>query len=317
MTRNSWIPYAAGLVLFWGVWGATSGLPTSRYGYPDEMVYVIWAFTMLVPAAVVLRRTTWDRRGVATGYGLVVGLTGAGGQLLLFKALTLGPAYLVFPLVALSPAITVLLALVLLRERLNRLSAAGVVMALLAVVLFSISSGDGAGGSVAAWLPLAALVTVAWGVQAFVMRLAAVRGVNDGTTFGWMTISGLLLVPAALVMAGGLPSGFGWEAPTLAGGTQLLNAVGALFLVMALSRGKASVVAPVTNALAPVLTIVLSLLLFRTLPSVPATVGIVLALVGSTLMVRSDERRGEALAASHVPPARRRTATGADPAGRG
>ncbi|ROP26614.1 DMT family transporter [Pseudokineococcus lusitanus] len=317
MTRNSWIPYAAGLVLFWGVWGATSGLPTARYGYPDEMVYVIWAFTMLVPAAVVLRRTTWDRRGVATGYGLVVGLTGAGGQLLLFKALTLGPAYLVFPLVALSPAITVLLALVLLRERLNRLSAAGVVMALVAVVLFSVSSGDGQGGSVAAWLPLAALVTVAWGVQAFVMRLAAVQGVNDGTTFGWMTISGLLLVPLALVMAGGLPSGVGWEAPTLAGGTQLLNAVGALFLVMALSRGKASVVAPVTNALAPVLTIVLSLLLFRTLPSVPATVGIVLALVGSTLMVRSDERRGEALAASHVPEARRRTATGADPAGRG
>jgi uncharacterized membrane protein len=34
---------------------------------------------------------------------------------------------------------------------------------------------------------------------------------------------------------------------------------GLLFLVMALSRGKASIVAPTTNALAPVLTVLISL----------------------------------------------------------
>ncbi|HEV7975464.1 hypothetical protein [Amycolatopsis sp.] len=38
----------------------------------------------------------------AAGYGLIVGL--AGGQLVLFKALTLGPAYLIFPLISVSPA---------------------------------------------------------------------------------------------------------------------------------------------------------------------------------------------------------------------
>jgi hypothetical protein len=31
-TSRSWITYAALLVLFWGVWGAFSGLPTSKYG---------------------------------------------------------------------------------------------------------------------------------------------------------------------------------------------------------------------------------------------------------------------------------------------
>jgi uncharacterized membrane protein len=110
-----------------------------------------------------------------------------------------------------------------------------------------------------------------------------------------MTISGLLLVPVAIVMMGGLPDSAPWQAPTLAAVTQLLNAVGALFLVMALSRGKASIVAPTTNALAPVLTIVLSLLVYQTTPSVFAGIGIVLALLGSTLVVYSDEKRGEAL----------------------
>ncbi len=49
---------------------------------------------------------------------LLVGLSGAGGQLLLFKALTIGPAYLIFPIVSLSPAVTVLMAFGFLHERL-------------------------------------------------------------------------------------------------------------------------------------------------------------------------------------------------------
>ena len=294
--RAAWIPYAGLLVLFWGVWGAFSSLPTSRYGYPDPMVYVIWSITMLIPAYFSLRGQKIDRRPIAAVYGLLIGLTGAGGQLVLFKALTIGPAYIIFPIVALSPAITVLMAFAALRERLTALSWIGVALALVAIVLFSVSSGDSqeAGGT---YLWLAILGCVAWGVQAYFMRKAAVVGVNDATTFGWMTVSGLLLIPVAIIMMGGLPLSFPWQAPALTAITQLLNAVGALFLVMAMSRGKATIVAPITNALAPVLTIVLSLIIFRTLPTGFQVAGIVLALVGSSLMVYSTEKSGEEPAA--------------------
>jgi uncharacterized membrane protein len=101
-------------------------------------------------------------------------------------------------------------------------------------------------------------------------------------------------------MMGGLPLGFPWQAPALTAGTQLLNAVGALFLVMAMSRGKASIVAPVTNALAPVLTIVLSLALFGAAPTGFQLAGIVLALVGSTLMVYRAEKSTELVPGSAV-----------------
>lgn len=291
--RAAWIPYAGLLVLFWGVWGAFSSLPTSLYKYPDPMVYVIWSVTMLIPAYFSLRGQKIDRRPIAAVYGLLIGLTGAGGQLVLFKALTIGPAYIIFPIVALSPAITVLMAFGALRERLSALSWIGVGLALVSIVLFSISSGD-TEDATGPYLLLAILVCVAWGVQAYFMRKAAVVGVNDATTFGWMTVSGLLLIPVALIMMGGLPLSFPWQAPALTAITQLLNAVGALFLVMAMSRGKASIVAPVTNALAPVLTIVLSLIVFQTLPSGFQVGGIVLALVGSSLMVYSSEKTGEA-----------------------
>ncbi|MGZ0231225.1 DMT family transporter [Streptomyces sp. CPS1] len=290
---KSWIVYASLLVLFWGVWGAFSSEPNSRYGYPNEMIYIIWAFTMLIPAYFAMRGNTFDRRPIAAAYGLVAGLTGAGGQLLLFHALANGPAYLIFPLVSLSPVVTVVMAMALLRERIKRLALVGVVAALAAIVLLSIPSAKDDSNSHGPWLLMAILICVAWGVQAFCMRKAAVVGVNDATTFGWMTISGLLLVPVAFVMMGDFPSDAPWQAPALTAVTQVLNAVGALFLVMAFSRGKATVVAPVTNALAPVLTIVLSLAVYQTLPNVWGTLGIVLALAGSTLMVYSDEKSGE------------------------
>ncbi|RDH76864.1 DMT family transporter [Mycolicibacterium moriokaense] len=291
---RSWIFYAALLILFWGVWGAFSALPADKYGYPDEMIYSIWALTMIIPAAFILRGERWDRRPQATIYGLLIGFTGAGGQLVLFAALTMGPAYLIFPIISISPAITVLMAMLLLRERLKALAAVGLVMALAAIVLFSISGGSSEGSS-GPWLLLAILICVAWGVQAFFMRKAATIGVNEATTFGWMTITGLALIPVALIMLGGFPTDFPWQAPALTAVTQVLNAVGALFLVMALARGKASIVAPTTNALAPALTVVISLIAYQTLPTPYGAIGIVLALIGSTLMVYSDEKRGEDL----------------------
>lgn len=291
-TGASWVPFAGLLVLTWGVWGAFSGTPTSKYGYPNEMIYILWALTMLIPAFVALRGQKFDRRPAAAGYGLLVGLTGAGGQLLLFKALSNGPAYLIFPIIAISPAVTVLMAVVILRERIRGLATLGVIAALVAIVLFSTSS-DSTNVSTGPWLILALIVMVAWGVQAYFMKKAATIGVNDATTFAWMTISGLLLIPVAWFMMGDFPSDAPWQAPALTLGTQVLNAVGALFLVMALSRGKATIVAPVTNALAPVLTIVLSLVVYQTIPNVFSIAGIILAIGGSTLMVYADESENE------------------------
>ena len=290
---RSWIFYAALLILFWGVWGAFSALPATKYGYPDEMIYSIWALTMIIPAAFALRGQRFDRRPAAAVYGLLIGLTGAGGQLLLFQALTMGPAYLIFPIVSISPAVTVVMAMVLLRERISKPAAVGLVAALAAIVLFSITSASD-DISTGPWLPLAILICIAWGVQAYFMRKAATIGVNEATTFGWMAISAIILVPVALLSLGGLPLDFPWQAPALTAATQILNAVGALFLVMALSRGKATIVAPTTNALAPALTIVVSLIAYQTLPSPYGAVGIALALIGSTLMVYSDEKRGDA-----------------------
>jgi uncharacterized membrane protein len=98
--------------LTWGVWGAFPSVP-SEHGFPDTLTYVVWALTMIAPATWALRRmqtpVARDRRSIALG--LAIGLLGAGGQMLLFRAVSLGPTYLIFPIVSLSPVITILLSL--------------------------------------------------------------------------------------------------------------------------------------------------------------------------------------------------------------
>ena len=68
--------------------------------------------------------------------GALIGLTGAGGQMLLFHAVHTGPTYLIFPLIALSPVVTIALSLLWLRERTTLIGALGILIALAALPLF-------------------------------------------------------------------------------------------------------------------------------------------------------------------------------------
>src|SRR6185369_14683080 len=144
---GSWIVYALVTVVLWGVWGALAGL-SSQHGFPDTLVYCVWSLTMIPPALVVLAKDGWklDRTPRAVILGLTIGLLGAGGQMLLFKALTIGPAYFVFPIISLSPAITIAMSFALLRERTGKLGALGIVLALLSLPMFDFTLGAGATG---------------------------------------------------------------------------------------------------------------------------------------------------------------------------
>ncbi len=62
-----------------------------------------------------------DARSVLLGS--LIGLTGAGGQMLLFHAVHTGPTYLIFPIIALSPVITIALSMMFLKERVSKVGA--------------------------------------------------------------------------------------------------------------------------------------------------------------------------------------------------
>lgn len=284
MNAELWLVYAVVTTVFWGVWGALIEVPEKR-GFPATLGYAIWALTMVPCSLVALFVVGWrlehDPRSVLLG--CAAGLLGAAGQLVLFEALRRGPAYLVFPIISLSPLVSVLLSVTLLGETAGLRAWTGIALALVAIPLLSYQPpARDAGPRGRHWLLLSFLVFAAWGIQAFVLRFANAT-MQSESIFFYMMATGLALVPVALRMTD-FSRPINWGLSAASAGIQLLNAVGALSMVYAFRYGKVIIVSPMINALAPALTIVLSLLLYRVVPHRVVMAGMALAAVAFYLM---------------------------------
>ena len=284
MKLKAWLWFAIVTTLFWGVWGAFIEIP-EKAGFPATLGYSVWALTMIPCALVALAIVHWklehDARSVFLGS--TVGLLGAGGQLILFEALRLGPAYLVFPIISVYPVVTISLSLTLLHERASRRAWTGIVFALIAMVALSYQAPGNSAVRGSLWLLLAFLVFLMWGIQAYVMKFSN-QTMRAESIFFYMMATALLLIPVAALMTDfSRPINWGFKGPYLAALIQVLNSIGALCLVYALRYGKAIIVAPLT-ALAPVLTIIISLTLYRVIPHPVILGGMVFATLAIYLL---------------------------------
>lgn len=293
MKNKLWLLFILITVCTWGVWGAFSGYQI-QHGIPDTIVYIAWALSM-IPCAIVAwvvrcrKQTSSPTGGGQEGalfskrsilLGCVVGLLGAGGQLVLFKALTLGPSYIIYPFISMSPVIVISLAAIFLKERASKWQVAGIVVALAAILLLSLeSNAEGSPVSGWLWIVLAILVLLAWGIQGFFMKFAN-NEMDAESIFVWMTLTGLVLVPVAYFMDGSAAAFFAengmgkvfWSSFAI----QILNAIGALTLVYAYRYGKAVVVSPM-EGLSPMVTVLLSLIILSVIPNPLQIAGLVCA----------------------------------------
>ena len=290
MAGKLWLAYALTTMVFWGVWGAFMGLPAEN-GFPETLIYCVWALVMIPPALIALHLSGWkleyDPKSILLGS--IIGLLGAGGQLILLHAITIGPAYLIFPVISVSPAVTVALSFFLLKDRTGLLGLLGIVLALIALPLFDYAGPGQDGDYGTGWFMLALSVLLAWGVQAYFMKLSN-NSMRAESIFFYMTVTGLLLIPVALYMTDfSQPINYGWDGPGLAALIQMLNAVGALFIVFAFRYGRAIVVSPMANAGAPILTAVIALVILGATPSTTKTIGIVLAFLAAFLLALDPE----------------------------
>lgn len=273
--------------IFWGIWGALMEIPI-REGFPATLGYVVWSITMIPCAIAGLWIVRWkleyDWRSVVQG--LLIGFLGAGGQLLLFHALLEGPAYLVFPIVSLSPAVTILLSILFLREKASAMNWAGIVIALVAILLLSYQEPDNSSVRSYLWLIFAVLIFMMWGIQALFLKFANNR-MRAESIFFYMTLASVMLAPIAYLMTDmNQDINWGFRGPWLTAMIQILNAIGALMLVYAIRFGKVIIVAPLTNTMAPLITVVLSLILYAVMPHIIIIIGMLLALIAIYLLIR-------------------------------
>ena len=275
MKDKLWLLFILITVVTWGVWGAFSDLQMDKEGIPETVVYILWALTMIPCAivALIINKGKFLHDAKSALLGCTVGLLGAGGQLVLFKALAIGPAYIIFPFISMSPVVVIMLAAIFLKEKANKWQIAGIVVALAAILLLSIQTGgDDSPVSGWLWIVLAILVLFAWGIQGFFMKFAN-NSMDAESIFVWMAISGLVLIPVAWYMNSDPMTAAEYfaqdgvaKASLTCFGIQILNAIGALTLVYAYRFGKAVIVSPM-EGLSPMVTVLLSLIILSVIPT--------------------------------------------------
>ena len=170
-----------------------------------------------------------------------------------------GPVSIVAPLTATSPALTVILALALLGERLSPAAAVGVFAALAAAALLAFRPSPL--GAIGGWLALAAASLVLQGIGAIIAKLV---GTASGPT-DLLLASALVQLVVGLVIARDEPMGVA----ELAHGRGLLTAVvlaaaalATIGYLSALAVGPASLIVPLV-ATSPALGGLLGILVLR------------------------------------------------------
>ena len=133
-----WLAYSLLCLFWWGVFGFLAKLGADRIS-PRHMQIL---FTLgMIPLVILAffrsqRRIDTDRLGVL--YGVLNGVFAGLGGLAYFAAMETGKASIVGPVTSLFPLLTVVLAVSLLKERMNRVQMIGIGLALLSICILSI-----------------------------------------------------------------------------------------------------------------------------------------------------------------------------------
>lgn len=136
---REWLPYALASLASWGLWGLA--LKTAQRMLGEwYSVYVSSNLAVVVGVVVVwiLYKTSVNPLSLGGLMAFIAGSLGTLGYAFLVLSLEKGgPASIVIPLTALYPAITALLAVLVLSEHINLKQALGVVLAIVAIYMMS------------------------------------------------------------------------------------------------------------------------------------------------------------------------------------
>ncbi len=274
-----WLRWTLIAMFSWGLWAVLAKIPGDAITAGQSQALSTLGLLPMVP---LLRRATFRD---ASPRGLLLALAGGIvtclGNVAYYEVLARGgKVATAVSLTALYPLVTILLAVLVLRERLNRVQIAGLLLSFAAIWLFNIQ-GDGGLWSAAAVHAL--LPIVLWGLSGFLQKLATGHVSAETAAVVYL----LAFVPVGIFYAlrepwPAIPSGV-WL-PVLAMGFFL--AFGNFAMLGAFARGgKASVIAPL-GSLYPLISVPAAVLFLHEQIGAREIAGIAIALVSVVMLCK-------------------------------
>jgi drug/metabolite transporter (DMT)-like permease len=255
--------------------------------------------------APVIAALAWLKRPADPGHrrrGILVALLGGAisclGNIPYFQALDGegAKAAAVVPLTALYPLVTVLLAVGLLRERLGRVQAFGIVLSLAGIYLLNVSDEQ---DLISAWLLLALAAVVLWGVAGFLQKVSTLD-VSSNTSAVWF-LAAFVPMGVAIAIWQPLSTNPAWQLWALSAAMGFALAFGNYAVTVAYATGKASIVTPIVS-LYPLFSIPVAIVLFDERIGWRETFGIIVALVSIAALTYESAGPSSAPASRGVPP---------------
>jgi uncharacterized membrane protein len=287
MKKNAWIYFSIAAALFWGVWGVVAKFISEDVNpYANHVLFTIGMLFTLPLVVGKIRKETPNQKGI--GWGLVAGILAVTGNVSVFQAFSSGGlAAIVIPLTNLYPLVTIVIALLVFKEKLNWLNGLGILMAIPAVVmlsgqtlLFDDPKAFFKTIGLNSWLLFSMVALFFWGVFSAAQKVTT-NYVSAEWAYAAFIVSSVVISLLFMVME---KVSFDFSRQTLLLGSLagMLNGLGVLCSFAAYkAEGKASQVTTIAGALQPVFTIVLAILFLSEKISYVEIIGISIAIVAA------------------------------------
>ena len=284
-----WLRWTVLALISWGVWAIMAKLiGEALSGTHNQALSTLGILPVILALAVAKKSSTTGSRRRGILYALASGAVSCIGNVFYYDALNRGgKAATIVPLTALYPLVTILLAMLLLKERLNRIQLGGVLLSLIAIYLFNVQREE---GFLSRWLVYALAPIVLWGAAGFLQKLSTNHISGELSTLWFLAA----FIPFAVLFLARepLPAQITANTWLLVIAQGFFLALGNLAILVAFaSQGKASIITPLA-ALYPVVSVPIAIFFLDEKIGVREAVGIFLAL-GSVAALSCETRPPE------------------------
>jgi transporter family protein len=282
-TMPRWLLWSVLALLSWGVWAIMAKLiGEALSGAHNQALSTLGVLPIMLAIGVSKRVSPPGNRRCGILYALAAGSISCLGNVVYYDALSRGSkAAMIVPLTALYPLTTILLAMLLLKERLNRIQLAGVLVSLVAIYLFNVQREE---GFFSRWLMYALGPIVLWGASGFLQKLSTNHISGELATLCFL---GAFIPFGVLFLAQApLPAQITTTTWLLVIAQGFFLALGNLAVLAAFARqGKAPIVTPLT-ALYPLVSVPMAICFLGERVGAREAAGILLALVSVAMLSR-------------------------------
>lgn len=296
-----WLQWSILALLSWGVWAITGKLIGDKLsGAHSQALSTIGILPIMLAMGFSKKKlTTTGNRTRGILLALAAGAVSCLGNVVYYDALSRGgKAAMIVPLTALYPVTTILLAMLLLKERFNRIQLAGVIVSLAAIYFFNVQSENE--GFFSRWLLLALVPIVLWGASGFLQKLSTNHISGELSTL-WF-LGAFIPFGVLFLVQEPLPTVIAAKTWWLVIGQGFFLALGNLAVLAAFANnGRASIITPLT-ALYPLVSLPIAIGFLGEHIGTREAIGIGLALVSVVALSYETPQTTPPNAASSITP---------------